>query len=295
MEKEFEIYKQAFVRARADFKAAETSAAALIKYYEELETRKFPQVVTELIKQDADLWKIVKKIDIELEECTSDNFKTQIAHVFKEVFKKMKSKTVQLNVSSATRWGGNYKICIGREGFALRRNIQAIPVRNSDVWMILKNGEQIVQALRDVKESKWADKLAVFLKVVPAETESFDGEVISIALERPILVPLGYSHRSDKLPMLAEKIILRNSYHGVEVSLIDSEGTAAKFSIDEGGTAGEPLLSAKRALLYYQLHSQLPAIVERHQKLAKPILEKAKLSMVNLNDKFSRELLLAGI
>ena len=294
MEKEFETYKQAFVRARADFKAAETSAAVLTKYYEELETQKnFSQAIAGLIKQDVDLWEQVRRIDIELEECTSERFKTQIAHVFKEVFKKMKSKTIQLNVSSATRWGGNYKICIGREGFALRRNIQAIPVRNSDVWMILKNGEQVVQALRDVKESKWADKLAVFLKVVPAETESFDGEVISIPLERPILVPSEYAYRSDKLPMLSEKIVLRNSYHGVEISLIDSEGNIAKFSIETRESTSP--LSAKRALLYYQLHSQLPAIVEKHQNLAKPILEKAKSSMVNLNDKFSRELLLAGI
>ena len=290
--KEVEYYLQYFAKARADYKVMEKSFAEMDGQTTQLDAKKFPERIQLLAEKDMQLWKRAEIICLELNESTNDTFRYKVADIFKEVFVKMTSKTVQLPVESTTRWGGRYKICISRDGFALRRNIQATPLSKGDIWTVLKMGDQVEKALRTMKEDKWADKFKEFLSVVPAESEGFNGESIVLDLEKPIFIPndFAYSTNSTKLPMIAVKAIMHKNYGGIRIDLLDDIGRSIELRV-----ATSEFDSSKYALIYAQLHTQLPALVAKQEALAKPIIEKANKAIKELNDKFSRELLLAGI
>lgn len=235
----------------------------------------------------------VKQSVKELFECSQrvwdlrrGGLSNKIFSIFMKTFKNLSSRPIEV---TNTESGRGVRVVCGKQGFAVRFNVQSSQISNYDHlnrFVFAQKDEIAKNMLEHRSLRKWRPYFLKFCDIVP-DVSFFEGNIV-VHLEKPIILPERRFHL-DK-PPLADKCVIDGTnmhFRGVD----EDERISYTLSDDDFGEK----MGGRDALVLVQLYEHIPKIARDFKAIAEPEIRKANDAVAKLESEFGRFILLNDV
>lgn len=228
-----------------------------------------------------------RKFDEMMKGYQEDGLSEKITNIFCVVFKKIKSRTIEVYKFSDTE-----VLTVGELGFGMRTygSVRSFEIRNSTyIHQMMEHKEKIIEALKKHNLHKWADKFERFCDAVPIDSlEQQGAEVASFEFSSPVLMLHDCSGFSKV--EYGKKLVVEKRYCSLTPRIVnDNYGEELEFDSLHRGRGRDSLFA------YYQFREQMDGFIKEFEERCAPGILKAKTVIGKLKEEFGRELLMSEI
>lgn len=255
------------------------------RFFEELGERGEEHLVKEANAKFGRFDKVVKA----LSDSSGEGLSSRIADIFCVIFRKIKSRTIEIYKFSDTE-----VLTVGGIGFGMRTygSSRSFEVKSPTyILQMMEHKAKIIEALKKQNLHRWADKFERFCDIVPPELmkqDQYGVEIASFEFSSPVLLLHDCSGVGSKVEY-GKKLVIEKRYSSSLNPKIVNDGRNDDFDLDFRRGCKDSLFA------YYQFREQMDGFIKEFEERCAPNMAKAKTVLGKLKEEFGRELLMSEI